>query len=341
MKINLENIKASPKPIRTTWDETKMDELKWSLMEEGQVEPIGVIAVNESARRIATTEDIDEQAVVEQTHGEPAFEIVWGHRRVEAARRAAWKEIEAVIVPKDEVDNLIQAGIENLASEDMSAEDKANWAYRLTELGLSDSEISRRSSINRRTIGMWLDYRREKTAGVGVDSSFGGDEGVLKTVEIARALGNDLESKKAVATKVSEDRLTRDQTRAVAEAYRDAPTPAVKAQVLKTPIVSKDTSADILRRSVNRVEMETGVKLQSDRNEWDKERDEKKMMQAWKTPVKDFLSAEKLFEEALHKNAAGIKNGVYSPEAAAFTARKIRKLIDLLKTAAEMLEEMK
>ena len=42
MKVNLNQVKPSPKPIRSTWDEAKMKELQWSLMEEGQVEPIGV-----------------------------------------------------------------------------------------------------------------------------------------------------------------------------------------------------------------------------------------------------------------------------------------------------------
>lgn len=42
MKIALDQIKASPKPIRSSWDEQALNDLKWSLMEEGQVEPIGV-----------------------------------------------------------------------------------------------------------------------------------------------------------------------------------------------------------------------------------------------------------------------------------------------------------
>ena len=36
MKIRIENIKPSPNPIRKTWDEEKMMELCWSLVEGGQ-----------------------------------------------------------------------------------------------------------------------------------------------------------------------------------------------------------------------------------------------------------------------------------------------------------------
>ena len=225
MLIELSKIHPSPKPIRSSWEEEAMKNLSWSLREEGQVEPIGV-----------------------HENGS-GYVIVWGHRRVEAARRAQWTEIDAVVVPTDEVNNLIQAGIENLASEDMSADDKAGWAQRLTELGLSQGEISRRSTVPAQTISQWLIYKHEKDAGIRMRISKDTiDDGIRRIVDIKTVLGNDAEAKKAVANKASDDKLTTLQTRAVAEAYRDAPTPEVKAQVLKTPIISRDTSADILRR---------------------------------------------------------------------------------------------
>ena len=37
MKVQLQRIKPSPHPIRKTWDEDKMRELTWSLLEECQV----------------------------------------------------------------------------------------------------------------------------------------------------------------------------------------------------------------------------------------------------------------------------------------------------------------
>jgi len=167
------------------------------------------------------------------------------------------------------------------------------------------------------------------------------DEGVLKTVIIKTALGNDLEAKKMVAEKVSQDGLNQSQTRAVADAYRDAPTPAVKAQILKTPIISRDTSADILRRSINRVEMDTGVKIQQEMNDWQKERVERREMQEWDFAVKEFLDSMKLFEQVAQKGSALVKYGKFSPEAARFTIRRIDRLIDTLKTYREELEGVK
>jgi ParB-like chromosome segregation protein Spo0J len=44
---------------------------------------------------------------------------------VEAARRTDWTEIDALIVPHDEIDILIQSGIRNLSGEEMTADEKA------------------------------------------------------------------------------------------------------------------------------------------------------------------------------------------------------------------------
>ena len=89
MKILLSEIKPSPKPIRSSWDEQAMKDLKWSLMEEGQVEPIGVYPGNEAASLLVNygnEHEADDQMNAEQAiirgHGKPQYVIVWGHRRV-------------------------------------------------------------------------------------------------------------------------------------------------------------------------------------------------------------------------------------------------------------------
>jgi ParB/RepB/Spo0J family partition protein len=323
MQIKLDLIHPSPHPIRKTWDETKLNELKWSLMEEGQVEPIGV-----------------------RENGK-GYIIVWGHRRVEAARRAGWNEIEAVVVPADEVNNLIQAGIENLASEDMTADEKADWVYRLNvEFGMTLREISRRSTVDHSLLSGWMIYKQEKEAGVGFKSHSSGrpgqpDEGVEKIKQIYRALGDDLEAKKAVAAKVSDDELTTQQTVEVARAYRDAPTPEVKAAVLRQPIISRDTSADILRRSINRVEIEGGITSLHEANDFEKEREERRTYERFDFAVKEFLDSARLFLEVVKKGSALVKYGKYSPEAAKFAIRKIDNMIDELKTYKEELERVK
>lgn len=315
MKIKLSQIKPSPNPIRKTWDEEKMNDLRWSLMEEGQVEPIKIRPTSNKH-----------------------YEIVYGHRRVEAARRAGWDEIEAIVdeIPND-VDALIQAGIENLAGEDMTDDDKSNWVYRLnTKHGMSLREISRRSSVGERAIRAWANLIRQKKEGVEVRRV----AAAYHIDEISRALGDDTEAKKAVADKVSNEDFGPITTREVARAYRDAPTDDIKQKILENPVTSKDTADDILRRAKFKVEMEQGVDAIRETQSWKHERDERREMDAWDYAVKEFLDTTRMYTELARKGHSLIKFGKFSPEAARFTARKIDALIDVLKNYKEELEQV-
>ena len=319
MLIPISKIQPAPEPIRKTWDKQGMDDLKWSLMEQGQVEPIGV---HENGT---------------------GYVVVWGHRRLEAARLAGWSEIESVVVAQDEINNLIQAGIENLAGEDMSVDDKVEWAQRLIELGLSQNEISRRSTVNQSTISHWLIVKAQKDAGVRIDPKpfDKRDDGVMKFVNIAQVLGNDTEAKKAIAQKVTEDNLGQALTREIAQAYRDAPTPEVKKKILEVPVMSRDTADDILRRAKFKVELEGGVSDYRETQEWKHERQERNEMDAWDYAVKEFLDMTRTYTELARKGHALIKYGKFSPEAARFTIRKIDALMDTLKNYKEELEQVK
>jgi ParB/RepB/Spo0J family partition protein len=310
MKIPLQKINPSPSPIRKTWDEEKMQELCWSFLEQGQVEPIGVY------------EDAE------------GYTLVWGHRRVEAARRAGWTEIDSLIVPRDEIDNLIQSGIENLSGEEMSVDDKAEWAQRLVDMGFSQHEIARRTSIPVATISQWLQYKREKEAGVFVHTrNQAKDEGVIKTVKIAQVLGDDLEAKKVVAAKVSADGLTQSQTTEIARAYHDAPSPEVKRKILESRVFSSDTAADILRRSVARVNLEKGgSSAGKDANV------PASFKKDFTSVVKEFLDTINPVRRNAYRMVAMIKQGVYSKAALRYTIRKIDQLIDELKTIKAYLE---
>ena len=313
MQIQLQKIKPSPNPIRKTWDEDKMRDLCWSLLEEGQVEPIGVY------------EDPD------------GYTVVWGHRRVEAARRAGWSEIDALVVAQDEIDNLIQSGIENLSSEEMAADDKADWAQKLVDMGFSQHEIARRTSIPVVTISQWLLYRREKEAGVHVHAQNQlRDEGIIKTVKIAQALGDDLEAKKIVAAKVSTEGLTQLQTTEIARAYHDAPTPEVRRKIMETPVLSNDTAADILRRSIARVELD---KISIPKNKLGAGKGEKQLTdQDFAKALKDFIDAIQIFRNAAYKMINLTRQGAVSKAPVRYSIRRINEVMGELKTYKEFLE---
>lgn len=316
MRIPLQKIKPSPNPIRKTWDEDKMHELIWSLMEEGQVEPIGVY---------------------EDTEG---YTVVWGHRRVEAARRAGWTEIDALVVARDEIDNLVQSGIENLSGEEMTADDKAAWAQRLVDMGFSQHEIARRTSIPTVTINQWLQYRREKEAGVYVHVQNPlKDEGIIKTVKIAQVLGDDLEAKKFVAAKVSAEGLTQVQTTEIARAYHDAPNLEVKQKILETPVLSSDSSADILRRSIARVELDRIRMPKGNANGMNGEQEftDRDFAKA----LKEFVDALQIFRSAAYKMVHITRQGKFSKAAVRYGIRRINELLGELKTYKEFLEGVK
>ena len=317
MKIRIENIKPSPNPIRKTWDEEKMKELCWSLLEEGQVEPIGVYETPEG------------------------YTIVWGHRRVEAARHAGWREIDALIVLQDEIDNLIQAGIENLSGEDMTADDKAEWAQKLVDMGFSQHEIARRTSVPVGTINQWLQYRHEKEAGVYVHvRNQSNDEGVVKTVKIAQALGDDLEAKKAVAAKVSAEGLTQLQTTEIAHAYHDAPTMEVKQLIIASPMLSRDTAADILRRSIARVELEKMSRLPENEIQGKKEFDKRNKEQDFGIAVKEFLGVMNILRKTVRKVVGTAKSGGYSRASLRYTVNKVDELIRDLQACKDYLKAL-
>jgi ParB/RepB/Spo0J family partition protein len=317
MRIVLEAIKPSPHPIRKTWDEDKLRDLCWSLLEEGQVEPIGVF---------------------EDAGG---YIVVWGHRRVEAARRAGWIEIDAMIVQKDEINNLIQSGIENLSGEEMTADDKAEWAHRLVDMGFSQHEIARRTSIPAATINQWLQYKREKEAGVYVHvQNQPSDEGIIKTVRIAQALGDDLEGKRSVAAKVSAEGLTQILTTEVARAYHDAPNAQVKQKIIESPVLSNDKAADIVRRSVARVELDN-IRAKAAQKEGEKIAETPGYSrQDFGVAVKDFLDALQPFYLTANQLVTIVKHGRYSKATLRYAIVKMDEIINDLISFKELLESI-
>jgi len=185
MNIRLDLIKPSPRPVRTSWDEDKMNELAQSIKEQGVIVPIKVRPLYPCTEQEAIDcgmesylgagagnlpivcsprspyhrgygQDIawmcyneEKTKVWEDGHwcsGDAVpipFEIVYGHRRVEAARRAGLDEIPAIVEGIDDTDALVQALIENIQRENLDPLDEAR-SYRLIadECDSSMSEVA-------------------------------------------------------------------------------------------------------------------------------------------------------------------------------------------------------
>ena len=100
-KIQLSDIVNSTQPIRSSYDEKEMERLVQSIQHYGVIQPIKV-----------------------RPNGQDTYEMVDGHRRVEASRRAGLDDIEAFVEGVDDKTALIQSLIANVQREDMSDLDK-------------------------------------------------------------------------------------------------------------------------------------------------------------------------------------------------------------------------
>ena len=146
----------------------------------------------------------------------------------------------------------------------------------------------------------------------------------------------DLEAKKAVAAKVSADGLTQLQTTEIARAYHDATTADVKRKILETRVFASDTSADIMRRAVARVELDQ-IKLPKDKITGSKDAEEYSD-QEFSKALKEFVDAMQSFRAAAYKMVNLTRHGTYSKAAVRYGIRRINELLGDLKTYKEFLE---
>uniref|UniRef100_A0A7C4YD08 ParB/RepB/Spo0J family partition protein n=1 Tax=candidate division WOR-3 bacterium TaxID=2052148 RepID=A0A7C4YD08_UNCW3 len=127
--IPLNKIIHSPLQPRSNIDEESLKELTASIKEKGVLQPVLV-----------------------RRNGEN-YELVYGHRRFEAAKRAGLNEIPAIVKELSDREVIEIAIIENIQREDLNPIDEA-IAYKklIEEFGLSHEEIAERVGKNRSTI---------------------------------------------------------------------------------------------------------------------------------------------------------------------------------------------
>lgn len=120
--------------LRVQIDQGALGELADSMSAEGLHQPIGVHGPDPSG----------------------AYEIVWGHRRLLAARLLQWPNIAARVFPQD-FDPLLAAVSENLQRTDLNPLEEAQALNRFRERGDSLAALSR---LFRRTPS-WVSQRLE------------------------------------------------------------------------------------------------------------------------------------------------------------------------------------
>ncbi|MCK4421981.1 ParB/RepB/Spo0J family partition protein [candidate division WOR-3 bacterium] len=128
-RIPLNKIFHSPLQPRMEINEKELKGLISSIRKNGVLQPVLVRKVDER------------------------YELVYGHRRFEAARRANLSEIPAVVRRLSDSEVLEIAVIENIQREDLNPLEEANAYYRLnTEFNLTQEEIAERVGMARSTI---------------------------------------------------------------------------------------------------------------------------------------------------------------------------------------------
>lgn len=149
MQLPLVQLVGSFNPVRTELDARKLTELTESMRAYGQVIPIKV-------RRLPSGD---------------LFEVIYGHRRVAAARELGWMSINADVVDVTDDEALTEALIENAVRVDMSEMDKGKAVrslvrsgHKLRDVGKMFGYIDRsRPGLGDPTIpGRWLQLAEDE-----------------------------------------------------------------------------------------------------------------------------------------------------------------------------------
>lgn len=225
MKIKLSDIVESPKPIRSNRDEMAFAELVASVKKHGVIVPIKVRPTKEGN-----------------------YEIIYGHRRVEAARKAGLNEVEGIVEGLNDKRMDIQALIENEVREDLPLMDRARAYRRLHDaLGVGWDEIGASLGKSARRIEEVAAYVYEpveltrylETPPAKRGKPEPSKLGAWQVQEITRALGDDVEAKIAVADKAVREGLTGEQTKKVAQIIAAEKDPEVRQRLVEKPYDSR------------------------------------------------------------------------------------------------------
>lgn len=311
MRIALTQIHSSPHPVRTSWDEDKLNELTESIREYGVIQPIKV-------RPNAN-----------------GYEIVYGHRRTEAARRAGLTDIDAIVEGLDDQTTLIQALIENVQREDMSPLDTARGLKALKDVtGWSNREIERRGIMSNMSISEHLLLLNEteevQQMLTQVHDGHAEPQISVKHIHEARRVLTSPIDKIAVLQKAADEGLTVTQMRKVAESVAAAPSEQAKRVILEQEYSTAYHDPEWIRQRAQQFGAHDPLyraETPKATTDWQTSPEVINVvdtMKDWLRLLTDFRKASDV--------------GKMSPEAKQFIARRARQFADALTEWADNLE---
>ena len=142
---------------RMEQDDTRLDELVEAIRERGQDSPILV-------RPHPTSEN--------------RYQIVFGHRRVKAAKLLG-RPVRAVVKPLTDRDHVVAQGQENSARADLSFIERAQFAAKLAENGFDNQTIMTALSVNKTVVSKMTSVTKQIPAAI------------IQAIGAARGIGRD------------------------------------------------------------------------------------------------------------------------------------------------------
>lgn len=308
MQINLQNIKASPKPLRTTWDEDKLNELAKSIQSQGLIVPIKVRPSNGK------------------------YEIVYGHRRVEAARRAGWNAIDCLVEEMDMLTSHQQELTENVIREDMTAIDisKALRA-EIAETGQTQEEIGKKYGWKRQTVTGYLSLTSDPRITKIAERL---PQGITNQHWVMANWGsNSKEDAIAVFEKASKEELSTRQTHAVAESIAATTDPNRRKALLETPYSSMLHDPEYNRERSEKYGSSDPYSIPNKKSPGEK----------WAASIEvrsalNYIQANYKITEEINRMD---ELGKFSPEARSFIARKAAQMVEAWQKVISKLEAPK
>ena len=211
---------------RTTFDETKIDELSRSIKKNGMIQPIAVRKNNSSS--------------------EP-YEIVAGERRWLAAQKAGLHEVPIIILDLNDNETLEVAIVENIQREDLNIVEEAKGYKRLNEeFGYDQDKIANMMSRSRSHISntlRLLNLPRDIIAMLEQGELTAGQARPLIGMPNASSIAEEIVSKKLSARSIESIKKRKSQSFTVDPNVFDAQRDIERSLGLKVNIRNKKNNS--------------------------------------------------------------------------------------------------
>jgi len=312
MKIPLDQIKPSPFQVRGRLNGELLGDLKASMKEIGLIVPIKVRPKNE------------------------AYELVYGHRRFEAAKLLKWKEIEATVEELNDEQAVKQGLSENISRNDLEIIDEARaYQLMLDEFGWSKIRISRELGVPERRVFKLLAILAEpeeiqRLIASGDEVRKGGmPEGKISPQHLSVVAGiEDPLLKVGTLKKAAKEGLTVEKTRRVTQSIKAANTDKLKQGLIDAPY---DEFVHDPERVKQVVKKRGGIDPFTKR--------EPPKQKIWDEAVARFLRFIKQMRWWVEDFDNAVDAGQLSPEAKPFVATRLKTLRNDINRVLEKLEE--